>query len=165
MEEIDTQKLGNKDSNGLLPALSFQPNFWQGKANVPTYYATYVRGGPGTQEGPPTSQEGVGSDFVVIVLDVPEDFDTSYLGSITYTTDWNNLDVWTHIGYPQIFQASGLLPYLEGPFPVINAYHPGFFHSEHGYAIRKSPVNFLSIFKSTLTTIQFGRKCSMYKLW
>ncbi|KAE9369997.1 hypothetical protein N431DRAFT_443612 [Stipitochalara longipes BDJ] len=128
----------NKGSDGLLPALSFQPNYWQGKANVPTYYATYVRGGPGTQEGDATSAEGIGSDFIVIVLDVPEDFDTWYLGSITYSTDWNNLDVWTHIGYPGIFSESDALPYLEAPFPVINAYHPGYFHTEHGYAIQNA---------------------------
>ena len=131
---------------------------------MPIYYASYVRTGPGTQEGPATSQEGIGSDFVVIVLDVPEDFNTWYLGSITYSTDWNNLDVWTHIGYPVIFSSvTDGLPYLEAPFPVINAYHPGFFHTEHGYAIRK-PLGSVFQVNSMLTMMLLGRKCSVYQL-
>jgi len=121
----------------LIPSISFQPDYWAGKQDAPTYYSTYVRGGPGTEEGDPTSEEGIGSDFVVFVIDVPEDFTSDYLGSITYSTDWNGMAVWTNVGYPGQFSPDGLLPYVDFNFPVNNAWTPGFFQNEHGYAIRK----------------------------
>ena len=136
------QKLpGTRDANGYIPSISFQPDYWSGKPNAPTYYSTYVRGGPGTEQGHTTSAEGIGSDFVVFVLDVPADFDPDYLGSITYDTDWNGLPVWTNEGYPQQFSEQALLPYVDFNFPVNDAWRPGFFQSEHGYAIRKFPLH------------------------
>ena len=41
------------------------------------------------------------------------------------------------MGYAIQFSPNGLLPYVDYAFPVNNAWTPGFFQSEHGYAIRK----------------------------
>ncbi len=61
------------------------------------------------------------------------------MGSHTYAKpDWNGLDVWSHLGYPQKFDYYAELPYMESPFPVNDAWEPGFFETGHGYAIRKS---------------------------
>ena len=81
-----------------------------------------------------------------MVLDAPKDFESDYLGFITYSTDWNGMAVWTHEGYPGQFSPNpgqfspkGLLPYVSSNFPVTNAWRPGFFQSGHGDVIRKRP--------------------------
>ena len=123
----------------MLPSVSFQPDYWEGKPDVSTYYGTHVRGGPGTPEADIVYEKGIGSDFVVMVLDVPKDFESDYLGFITYSTDWNGMAVWTHEGYPRQFSPKSLLPYVDSHFPVNNVWTPGFFQSGHGYAMRKRP--------------------------
>ena len=78
-----------------------------------------MQGGPGTTEGDFTN-ENDGSDFVVLVLDVPESFETEYMGFLTYSQDWDGLDVWATVGYPGQFSPDADLPYVDIPFPVTN---------------------------------------------
>ena len=153
--KTDAQTPGTKDANGLLPSVSFQPDYWEGKPDVSTYYGTYVRAGPGTVVDF-TSADGIGSDFVVMILDVPKDFESDYLGFITYSTDWNGMAVWTHEGYPGQFSPRASMPYVDFNFPVNNAWTPGFFQNENGCAIRKCPQNIIHQQLINHTCVEFA---------
>jgi V8-like Glu-specific endopeptidase len=80
--------------------LTFTPAYFDGDAPFGTTYATHVYwiqkdDNNGLSEG----DEGQ-YDYVVLVLNDRIGDRTGWLGTRRYTDDWDDLDVWWHIGYP-----------------------------------------------------------------
>jgi hypothetical protein len=103
-----------------------------------------------TTQGDPQSQEGIASDYVVVILDVPGgDTGLGYFGAKTYSTSWNNLPDFELVGYPDLLDPKVQTPYSEPPFPILNAFSPeNFCFHQHGLALRKSSCPLL-LLKST----------------
>ena len=76
------------------------------------------------------------------MLDVPDnDTGLGWLGSRTYTTSWDNLVVFKHVGYPGDFDPSDSTPVSEPYFSINNAFSPeNFCVHQHGLAIRTLPL-------------------------
>jgi V8-like Glu-specific endopeptidase len=66
-----------------------------------------------------TDNDGRGSerdtafDFVVLVLDRRMGEETGWMGTRTYSSDWNGREVWSHAGYP-VDRGQGVRPAYQG---------------------------------------------------
>jgi V8-like Glu-specific endopeptidase len=56
-------------------------------------------------------------DYVVVVLDRRLGETTGWMGARGYNDDWDNLDVWSHMGYPTDLN-SGQRPTWQGGFRI-----------------------------------------------
>lgn len=132
-------QIGQKDANGYLPWVAFEPQHWSGHSPW-KYYATTTTFWDWTPHGDPTNQEQAASDYVVLILDVPGgDTGLGYLGARGYVKDWDNLAVFKHVGYPGQLDPNDDTPYSEPYFSINNAFSPeNFCIHQHGLALRKS---------------------------
>ena len=60
-----------------------------------------------------------GSDLAILKLYEPIGDQLGWFGSRVYDDDWEDLNVWTKVGYPGML-ANGTRPSFTGPFPIID---------------------------------------------
>ena len=120
------------DGNGDVGAMIFQPQFRSSPVQPDRSVVTIHYPG-NSEKGNPTSEEGLGLDFVVAILDAEPGL--GWMGSKTYNTDWNNEGVWAVVGYAGDFGNGDVASY-QNDFPIVDAWHPGFFGQEDGLNIR-----------------------------
>lgn len=123
----------DKDSQGRIGWVNFQPDFYDTDV-LGTFGATNVWRSGNTRQGPPNDELSLGSDYVVIVLADDIGNRLGWLGTKVYSTDWNGLQAWSHVGYPGDV-GGGQRPSYLGPFAIKDAWSPGFFGQEDGLDI------------------------------
>lgn len=95
----------------------FTPSYFDGNAPFGEAYGAHIywyvkEDGDGFISG----NEG-DFDYVVVVLDRRLGETTGWMGARGYDDDWDNLDVWSHMGYPADLN-SGQRPTWQGSFRV-----------------------------------------------
>lgn len=95
----------------------FTPSFFDGNAPFGEAYGAHIywyvqEDGDGFISG----NEG-NFDYAVVVLDRRLGETTGWMGARGYDDDWDNLDVWSHMGYPADLN-SGQRPTWQGGFRV-----------------------------------------------
>ena len=95
----------------------FTPSYFDGNAPFGEAYGVHIywylqEDGDGFITG----NEG-NFDYVVVVLDRRLGETTGWMGARGYDDDWDNLDVWSHMGYPTDLN-SGQRPTWQGGFRV-----------------------------------------------
>jgi V8-like Glu-specific endopeptidase len=95
----------------------FTPSFFDGNAPFGEAYGVHIywflqEDGDGFISG----NEG-NFDYVVVVLDRRLGETTGWMGARGYNDDWDNLDVWSHMGYPADLN-SGQRPTWQGGFRI-----------------------------------------------
>lgn len=73
----------------------------------------------------------IAEDYVVVVLQDRLGDQLSWLGTTTYTDDWDGGAYWSHVGYPDDV-GGGTKPAWEQWFSISNSWAPGFFKSGSG---------------------------------
>lgn len=112
--------------------LLFQPDYYNGNvfsaANAQLIYS---------YEKITSSSEGeydIAEDYVVCVLDQRLGDQLGWLGTKTYSDDWDGGNYWSHVGYPGDV-GGGIFPARETWFSIANSWHPGFFEAGSGLDI------------------------------
>ena len=95
----------------------FTPSYYDGGAPFGEAYGTHIywyvqEDGDGFISG----NEG-NFDYAVVVLDRRLGETTGWMGARGYNDDWDNLDVWSHMGYPADLN-SGQRPTWQGGFRI-----------------------------------------------
>jgi V8-like Glu-specific endopeptidase len=95
----------------------FTPSYFDGNAPFGEAYGAHIywylqEDGDGFITG----NEG-NFDYVVVVLDRRLGETTGWMGARGYDDDWDNLDVWSHMGYPSDLN-SGQRPTWQGGFRI-----------------------------------------------
>jgi V8-like Glu-specific endopeptidase len=93
--------------------VSFTPSSFDGDGPFGTAYSTNVYWQLQVT-GPKVDSTEKQFDYVVVVLDQRIGERTGWMGSRSYTDDWDGGDYWSHIGYPADM-ASGSRPVFIGP--------------------------------------------------
>ncbi len=73
-------------------------------------------------------------DYVVVVLQDRLGDQLGWLGTTTYTSDWNGGSYWNHVGYSGDV-GGGTRPAWELWFSIANSWQPGFFETGSGQDI------------------------------
>ena len=95
----------------------FTPSFFDGNAPFGEAYGEHVYWYV-QEDGDGFILENEGShDYVVVVLDRRLGETTGWMGARGYDDDWDNLDAWSHMGYPADLH-SGQRPTWQGGFRV-----------------------------------------------
>jgi V8-like Glu-specific endopeptidase len=96
--------------------IKFMPSYFDGSTPFGTAWGTHIYW---QQQvfGPTVDGTEERHDYVVVVLDRPMGELTGWMGSRTYTDDWDGGTYWSHIGYPQDI-ASGTRPAFIGSFAL-----------------------------------------------
>ncbi len=108
--------------------LHFQPDYFDGdvlpSAWAETVYSyEKVSGGEGEYE--------IAEDYVVCVLGDRLGDELGWLGSKTYSDDWDGGAYWNHVGYPGDV-GGGTQPARELWFSIADSWAPGFFEGGNG---------------------------------
>ena len=116
--------IGTAYPNGDIPSVTFEPQFWPGHAPW-KYYTSIAFYWDWTAHGNSVTPEQVASDYVVLIIDVPgNDTGLGWLGSRTFDTSWNDLEVFTHVGYPKALDPTDSTPISESFFSIVNVFTP-----------------------------------------
>ncbi|MEV6212573.1 trypsin-like serine protease [Kitasatospora sp. NPDC051914] len=91
----------------------FVPAYYDGASIHGAWAASWVTNAQGY------SNHSQGDDMAVMRLDVPLGNNLGYFGFKTYTSDWEDLNVWTLPGYPWD-KDSGNRPWLHLNYPIID---------------------------------------------
>lgn len=101
--------------NTFSGGITFSPQYSSGD-DTGTYTSSLVIIYDQTPEGAITKDSDIAFDFVVAVLDQYPNL--GWLGSKTYHTAWNDIEMWYQSGYAA--NAGGTqIPYAQGPFAVV----------------------------------------------
>jgi V8-like Glu-specific endopeptidase len=112
--------------------LLFQPDYNNGDV-FPSSYSTGVYSYEHVV-GSPSGESALAEDYVVCILEDRLGDQLGWLGTTTYSGDWNNGSYFNHVGYPTDV-GGGTQPAWELWFSIANSWHPGFFESGHGFDI------------------------------
>ena len=111
--------------------LLFQPDYYDGDV-FPSSYAEVAYYYEKISD--PQGEYDVAEDYVVCVLRDRLGDELSWLGTTTYTDDWDGGSYWSHVGYPADV-GGGTEPAWELWFSIANSWPPGFFEGGDGLDI------------------------------
>ena len=110
------------------PSLLFTPSF-SGGSQPPFGQSWGIEVYDYRQIDQPQDQIDVSEDYAVVVLDQRLGDNIGWLGTRTYTTDWDNQSDWFNIGYPEDL-GGGQIPFWQGQVSFEDADNPGIFGQE-----------------------------------
>ena len=110
------------------PSLQFTPAFIGG--SPPPFGQSWgIEGYDYRNIDEPQDQLDVSEDYVVIVLDQRLGDNIGWMGTRTYSTDWNDQPFWLNIGYPNDLGGSQI-PFWQDQVSFEDADNPGIFGQE-----------------------------------
>ena len=110
------------------PSLQFTPAF-TGGSPPPFGQSWGIEGYDYRNIDEPQDQLDVSEDYVVIVLDQRLGDNLGWMGTRTYSTDWNDQPFWLNIGYPNDLGGSQI-PFWQDQVSFEDADNPGIFGQE-----------------------------------
>jgi hypothetical protein len=118
----------NNDAGWLL----FQPDYYDTDV-FPSSYSQIVYSYEHVI-GSPSGEYSVAEDYVVCVLADRLGDQLGWLGTTTYSDDWDGGSYFNHVGYPDDI-GGGTKPAWELWFSIANSWSPGFFETGSGLDI------------------------------
>jgi len=118
---------GPNDAGWLL----FQPDYYDGDVFASSYSEVVYSYEQITSVG---GEYDVAEDYVVCVLQDRLGDQLGWLGTTTYTDDWDGGNYWSHVGYPGDV-GGGTEPAWELWFSISDSWPPGFFEAGSGLDI------------------------------
>ena len=110
------------------PSLQFTPAF-TGGSPPPFGQAWAIWGYDYRQIDEPQDQLDVSEDYVVVVLDQRLGDNLGWMGTRTYSDDWDDQPYWFNIGYPNDL-GGGQIPFWQDQVSFEDSDHPGIFGQE-----------------------------------
>lgn len=109
------------------PSVSFTPMYDNGAQ--PFGQASGIWGYWYREENAPEDQLDVSEDYVVVVLDQRLGDTLGWMGTRTYSTDWDDSPYWFNIGYPNDL-GGGQIPFWQNQVSFEDADNPGILGQE-----------------------------------
>jgi len=111
--------------------LTFQPDYFD-RDIFPSTYSETVYSYEKISNA--TGEYDVAEDYVVCILHDRIGDQLGWLGTTTYSDDWDGGSYWNHVGYPDDL-GGGTKPAWELWFSIKNSWSPGFFETGSGLDI------------------------------